>query len=193
MARRRAHLGLLSVLALAAAWLVAPATVAGGDPCYHGFDLPARTTAASTQVDVLPCAFGPTNARIPVGGTVTFVNDSGWDHLITGANQAWGERDTVIAPGSTAAYTFRETGVYPYACALHRGMSGAILVGESAADAAAPVGPASDASGPAPIALAILVNGAALLGSGLAYAVARRRPPVARDVPAQPAPEPASR
>ena len=85
----------------------------------------------------MPCAFGPTVAQVAVGAKVTFVNGPEFAHLVTGANQAWGSRDAEIQPGGTVSYTFDKAGVYPYACALHRGMSGAIIVGDAVAAAAA--------------------------------------------------------
>ena len=81
----------------------------------------------------MPCAFAPTIANVPVGSKVTFVNGPNFVHLVTGANQAWGSRDAEIQPGGTVSYTFDTAGIYPYACALHRGMSGAIIVGDAVA------------------------------------------------------------
>ena len=197
--RSRAPLGILTGLGLIAAWLLVPAAAVAGDPCYHGFDIPARTIAATNEVEVLPCAFGPTNARIPVGGTVTFVNASDFTHLVTGANQEWGDRDVELRPHGKVAYTFAKAGIYPYACALHRGMSGAIVVGDaSAAGLAAPVAsstpPAAGGDGSATAVLAGAVIGAAILGIVLLLVAARRRPPVAIEPVAQPgSAEPASR
>lgn len=68
-------------------------------------------------------------------------------HLITGANQAWGERDVELQPDTTVAYTFDKPGVYPYACALHPGMSGAIVVGDGGEELAAAIAATSAAGG----------------------------------------------
>ncbi|MDQ3871947.1 MAG: hypothetical protein M3301_10095, partial [Chloroflexota bacterium] len=118
--------GPLAVLALT---LFAAPTAFAGDPCYHGFDLPPRTTSTDTQIKAAPCAFAPTVAYVAPGETVTFFNGPGFTHLITGANQEWGSRDVELAPERQVSYRFDKPGVYPYACALHRGMSGAIVVG----------------------------------------------------------------
>jgi plastocyanin len=189
--RRRAALGLLPGLVLAVAWLLVPAATIAGDPCYHGFELPARTIAATNEVKVLPCAFGPTNAQVPVGGTVTFVNASDFTHLVTGANQEWGDRDAEIRPHAKVAYTFDKAGIYPYACALHRGMSGTIIVGTPAqAGLAAPVAstttPPAAGDGTAPALLAGVAIGAALVGGAMLVLVARRRPTVEIEPVAQP-------
>jgi plastocyanin len=137
--RRRltALLGLVGTGTVLAAWLVAAPIVSAGDPCYHGFDMPKDTAATATEVKLLPCAFAPTITTVPVGAKITFVNGPDFTHLITGANQAWGSRDVELTPGKKASYEFDTAGVYPYACALHRGMSGVIVVGDAATALAA--------------------------------------------------------
>jgi plastocyanin len=141
------------VKALAAALIVlgslavaAPAVVAG-DPCYHGFELPTRSEGTDPQIKLMPCAFAPTVVRVAPGTTVTWFNGPDFTHLITGADQEWGDRDVEVQPGKQVSYRFDKAGVYPYACALHRGMSGTIIVGDvrtAAAAGSAPV-PASQA------------------------------------------------
>ncbi len=127
-------LGLAATSSLAILWLIAVPTASAGDPCYHGFEMPTTTTVEeANQIKMMPCAFGPTIAHVAVGSKVTFFNGPDLTHLVTGANQAWGSRDLEIPPGGTVSYTFDKEGVYPYACALHRGMSGAIIVGNAVA------------------------------------------------------------
>lgn len=129
-------------------WLAAVPIVSAGDPCYHDYVLPNETSASTQEVKLLPCAFAPTVTKVEVGSTVTFVNVTDFTHLVTGANQAWGSRDAELAPGATVHYRFDQAGIYPYACALHRGMSGTIIVGDtSAAAPVAPVAPAAAAAG----------------------------------------------
>jgi len=128
-------LRILGVIAFMAAGLAAPVVAFAGDPCYHDFAMPPQSDEAATQIKVAPCAFAPTVARVAPGTTVTFFNGPEFVHLITGANQAWGSRDVEVAPGATVSYRFDKPGIYPYACALHRGMSGAIVVGDPGASA----------------------------------------------------------
>ncbi len=123
-------LALTASSTLAILWLVSAPTASAGDPCYHDFVMPTTTIEATNEIKVMPCAFGPTVAQVPAGSTVTFFNGPDFAHLVTGADQAWGSRDTELKPGSTVSYTFDKPGVYPYACALHRGMSGTIVVGD---------------------------------------------------------------
>ena len=129
---RRIVVLLMSLGLLALAGLFA-SPVQAGDPCYHGFTIPARTTGSETQIKVAPCAFAPTVTTVAAGSTVTFFNGPDFTHLITGANAEWGSRDVEMKPDSEISYTFSKPGIYPYACALHRGMSGTIVVGDLAA------------------------------------------------------------
>src|SRR4029079_2249610 len=107
--------------------------VAAGGPCYPGVDPPALTEGTDPQVKLLPCAFAPTVVRVSPGTTVEFFSGPYDVHLITGAGQEWGSRDDEIQPNSMVAYRFDRAGTYPYACALHRGMSGVIVVGDGVA------------------------------------------------------------
>jgi plastocyanin len=109
--------------------MTAPA-VSAGDPCFHGYEIPPATTGPGTDVRLMPCSFEPTITTVAVGTEVTFVNGPDYKHLITGANQAWGSRDVEVEPNTTVSYAFDAPGIYPYACALHVGMSGAIVVGD---------------------------------------------------------------
>jgi plastocyanin len=143
--RLTALAGLLAATATLVLWLAVAPVTSAGDPCYHGFAMPEDTAGADVRVNLLPCAFAPTVTSAKVGATVTFFNGSDFTHLITGANQSWGSRDTEIAPGKTASYTFDRAGVYPFACALHRGMSGVIVVGDAATAAAGTKGAVSAA------------------------------------------------
>jgi plastocyanin len=176
MTRRLRALVVTSLLTLAG--LAAAPAVLAGDPCYHGYSIPPSTTATTTLVRMDPCAFVPTNAQIEPGWTVTFKNPSGEAHLLTGANAAWGDRDQLIAPGAAVTVTFEQPGVYAFSCALHRGMSGAVIVGDpNAAAGAAPVS-ASSTDGGYGVAAAVTITGLAGLGAlGWAIALLQRRRP----------------
>jgi plastocyanin len=189
-------LALAATPSLAILWLIAAPTASAGDPCYHGFDMPTTTTVEeANQIKLMPCAFGPTIAQVAVGSTVTFFNGPDFTHLVTGANQAWGSRDIEIQPGATVAYTFDTAGIYPYACALHRGMSGAIIVGDvlaangggsagagttdagSTTTGTAPANEATSATGPldGPAMLALAVGAGLIVGAAIVVVVSRRR------------------
>ncbi len=185
-------------LGLPLALVAMPAVALAGDPCYHDVAMPARSVSTSPSIKAEDCAFSPAITYVPVGTTVTFANGSTWAHLVTGANQEWGSRDEDLQPNGTVAYTFAKAGVYPYACALHRGMVGAIVVGADPAGALAPttggaVPPAAAAStakvdtGVAqpvdPGRLALAAAGGGLVALLIAWVVRRaRHAPVVKEI-----------
>ena len=173
--RAIAAAGVLTIAALAAA----PAVLAG-DPCFHGYTIPASTTADTSRVAMEECAFLPTNVRAAPGTTISFTNGSASVHLLTGANQEWGDREKEIPPGASVTMTFDKPGVYAFSCALHRGMSGAVIVGDpGAAVGATGAGSASagdSGAGDTGMAGTIAVGGlAALAALGWAVAILQRR------------------
>ena len=185
MTRRLRALSATTILAVAALAALADApAVLAGDPCFHGYTIPATTTETASAVRMEPCAFVPTNVRVAAGATLTFTNTSGDDHLLTGANQAWGDREKKVLPGESVSVTFEQPGVYAFSCALHAGMSGAVIVGDGGgAPAAAPVSSSSGEGLLVPIAILGLAGLAAL---GWAAALFQRRRPAVTDAPRVP-------
>ena len=172
--RLRALLAIGGLLGLAL--VLAPAAVVAGDPCYHGYTIPPTTSEATTTVNLEPCAFVPTAARVAPGTTVTFANVSEMPHLVTGANASWGDRDAEIAAGASRTVTFDRAGIYPFSCALHRGMTGVIVVGDGdLSDAAAAVSTSTAGTDQAVILAISGLGGLAALGWALAI-IQRRRP-----------------
>ena len=182
---------LIGVLALLLGGSTVPAMAGGG--C-HGPDGTSYTEGPATVVRMDVCSFQPTVVRVPVGTIVRFLNTAPNDHAVAGRGQSW-VSDDLLRPGAEFSERFDEAGVYPYACPLHVGMVGAVIVGNAtAADgsgteaAAAPV-TAGDDAGTAPseaeadaaatpiaaAAVAGLAGGAivGLLGAG--FVAARRR------------------
>lgn len=138
MSRRLVHLiRLVAVPSLLMLGTMTAPAASAGDPCFHSYVMPPATTGSGTDVKLLPCAFEPTITTVAVGTEVTFRNGPDFTHLITGANQAWGSREVEVQPNDSISYTFDAAGIYPYACALHVGMSGAIVVGDPEEAAAA--------------------------------------------------------
>jgi plastocyanin len=187
MSTRSRSLGGAALLLLASL-AIAP-TVAAGDPCYHGYSMPPSTTASTTTVKLEPCAFAPTIARVATGSTLTFVNTSGDVHLLTGANQAWGDRDREIPAGGSVTVTFDSPGVYPFSCSLHRGMSGAVIVGDADGEvaAAAPVSSGGGGADSGPLMAIAIVGLAGLAALGWAAALLQRRRPAPSEAPRVPA------
>ena len=150
--------------------------VAAGDPCYHGYTIPPSTSEATTTVNLEPCAFVPTAAHVAPGATVTFDNVSDMPHLVLGANAAWGDREAELAAGAAQTVRFDQPGIYPFSCALHRGMTGVIVVGEpDMSDVSAAAAPTSTAGTDQAVVLAMSGLGAlALVGWAVAFLQRRR-------------------
>ena len=167
---------LLALAGLAGLGLALAPAVAAGDPCYHGYTIPATTSAATSTVNLEPCAVVPTVARVAPGTTVSFVNVSLENHLVTGANGRWGDRDKQLPAGAELSVRFDQPGIYAYSCALHRGMSGVIVVGGTGgtdAAAAAATTPTDSGDG---LGTTVAIGGlGALAAVGWAAALLRRR------------------
>ena len=165
---------LLAIGGLIGLSLVFAPGVAAGDPCYHGFVIPAPTSAETSTVTLEPCAFVPTTARVAPGTTVTFTNASEFSHLVTGSNASWGDRDAELAAGTTRTVRFDQPGIYAYSCALHRGMTGVIVVGEPDLSRAVPA--AATAAGGTDQGVVLAMSGlAGVAAIGWALALIQRR------------------
>src|SRR5437867_3934857 len=104
--------------------LGAPPARAGG-----GCHMTDFTDQRGLQVDLKQACFTPTVLRILPGQTVTFLNADDITHTVTGAAGSWGNYED-LQPHASVTYRFAASGVYPYFCAIHPGMVGAILVGD---------------------------------------------------------------
>ena len=123
-------------LVVAGAWIVGAAPVAaGGGGCHQ------QTEGAGSTVQMEGFCFTPTVLRVDPGTTVTWENADPVEHVVTGTG--WAAMDA-LAPGEEASHTFDSPGAYAYACYLHPGMNGVVLVGNVDAG---PNGPAPEASG----------------------------------------------
>lgn len=127
--------------------VAAPSVVRAGGGCHGPVSQPGDGEASVIKID--GCMFYPTVARVPVGTTVRFLNTGQVLHNITGVSGTWGSRGE-LAPNAEYQATFSAAGIYPFACTLHPGMNGAIVVGDAAVAAAA--APGSVTSDPRPTA-----------------------------------------
>ena len=174
------------VVVLTVAALTGPVVgvaLAGGG-CHLGATQADERGSDRVTIELKDACFTPSILQVDPGTTVTFVNRDPFVHNVGGT--AWGHFDTLLQ-GNRFAATFDESGVYPFACSIHPGMTGAIVVGDgsgagngSMVTAASTVDP--PASPPArassgyswlPVAL-----GGALIGGIAGMAVARTRRPV---------------
>lgn len=102
--------------------------------------------------------FVPETVTVPVGGSVAWLNDSGWSHTVTAvedeipadadyfttggfdteraARDAWPDGD--LAVGESFAHTFSVAGEFPYVCIPHDGMTGTVVVEAETGTTASP-------------------------------------------------------
>jgi plastocyanin len=176
-----------SVFTLSLAVFSSQASAGGG--C-HG---EATTVSGDgTAVGMDGCSFTPALLYIDPGDTVTWENTSDYPHTVTGGNGDWGSNGDLLS-GETLTQRFDAEGAYPYACALHPGMVGAVLVGDATVPptgfvSVAPVSlrepsagddppsaetvPTSDGSNDTAIAIAVLAGAATFAVCGIASASA---------------------
>ena len=107
--------------ALGAAVLAPAAPVGAGGGCHS----PEITEGRGTTVELGKMCMTPTVLRTDAGATVTFVNRDPFEHNVMGV----GFGAELPHTGDTWQYRFASDGTYPYACTLHPGMSGVIVVG----------------------------------------------------------------
>ena len=152
--------------------------VNAGGGC-HGQSEIEPTDSSATEVRISDCMFGPTVNRVPAGATVRFTNTDEVPHNVIG--YTWGTASD-LERGGTFSHTFANQGIFAYACTLHPGMTGAIVVGAeepvltSTTTPAAASAPAGD--GGSPVGMVLAGAGGLVLGAIGAGLVTRRRPTV---------------
>jgi plastocyanin len=146
--------------------LAAPAHAGGG--CFSGE--PAPIEAADTIKIDHACLF-PAAARVAVGAKVTWINSSELPHNLSGPAIEF----TDLPVGAKHSVTFAKAGIYPYACMLHPGMSGVVVVGDVGLPAAAvqPVASKADDGGTSVVPW-IVAGVLVLVASGAVVTFARR-------------------
>jgi plastocyanin len=129
--------------------VAAPSVVRAGGGCHGPVSPPGDGEASVIKID--GCMFYPTVARVPAGTTVRFLNTGQVPHNVTGVSGTWGSPGE-FEPNAEYRATFSAAGIYPFACTLHPGMNGAIVVGDAAVAAAAAPGAVTSDSQPPPAA-----------------------------------------
>lgn len=90
---------------------------------------PSAGVAAKTgpaDVNITGFQFGPTRLVAPAGTAVTWTNADDSPHQVTVAKTPL--KSAVLLRGQSASLTFKDAGVFEYACALHPGMKGAVEI-----------------------------------------------------------------
>ena len=142
---------------------------AGGGGC-HDQEV---TEEATTTVAMEMACMRPGTVRVQPGDTVTVVNNDKMLHNLYGFGWYHGD----LQPGDEATRTFTEPGTYAYACTLHPGMVGAVVVEDT--ELISSFGGQPDASGMSG-GTAMLLTFAGLAALALVFAggltAGRRRP-----------------
>jgi plastocyanin len=120
---RRALFVTIAVAAVGTALTLVMPALAGGGGC-HGDE----TEANSSVVELRHSCFKATVTHVDRGTQVAFVNRDPFTHNVMGFGAIWGDIEG-FGGGETRLFTFDETGIFPYACTLHPGMVGAVVVG----------------------------------------------------------------
>ena len=135
--------------------------------------VPLAASAANSAAQIVNCAgtppwcFSPNPIHITAGSTVTWSNTTGVAHTATSDTGAF-STGNIAAGGTSGAVAFPTAGTFPYHCAIHPTMTGAVIVSAAApAPTSAPVrGLASSGGGPLlPIGAALLLLGVGVLAA----------------------------
>lgn len=118
---RTRSISTIVVLAAAAglSLMASPAAGGGGGHC-------GPTEGDGGQVELREACFTPSTLRAEPGETITFVNRDGFPHNVSGTG--WGHYEDMDR-GDRFTMSFADEGIYPFACTLHPGMNGVVLVG----------------------------------------------------------------
>ncbi len=120
-----ASLKLAAVSLVAGMALLAPGLSpadAGGGGCHSR----PESEGTGAEVAIQGC-FSPTVLRVAPNTRVTFRNNDAYAHVVIG--QSWSAL-TDLGAGAVSDVVFAEQGTFPYACTLHPGMVGVIIVGD---------------------------------------------------------------
>jgi plastocyanin len=112
---------LLLTFTLAACKYGAPNTTLSAGSGY----VPGSTMA---NVSVSGYAFSPDTLTIPVGVTVTWMNNDPVAHTVTSSAMAPVFDSMDVQPGAAFSFTFTTAGTFPYRCTIHAGMNGTVTV-----------------------------------------------------------------
>ncbi len=109
----RTSLGIGAAAMFAIAVLAAPASSPRAQP-------------EPVTVKIANFTFNPTTVTVPLGATVTWINDDDVPHTVVANDGSF--RSKPLDTGDTYAVTFRTPGEHSYFCSIHPMMTGKVLV-----------------------------------------------------------------
>ena len=90
---------------------------------------PANSTTVmmvSGASSLTTTAYAPSPISVPVGTTISWLNNDNTAHTSTANNSAWAS--PAVAPGDRFNFTFNTAGAFTYHCTIHPGMVGTVNV-----------------------------------------------------------------
>ena len=109
-----------------AVWSLAALAIVGCQPTAGTTDDVDEVVRAD-RVEIHDNAFDPRVVEVPAGSTVTWVfSDNGKRHNVVGD-----DFESDVVSDGTFTHTFTEPGTYDYACTLHDGMTGRVVVSDA--------------------------------------------------------------
>ncbi|MHB8530913.1 MAG: cupredoxin domain-containing protein [Caulobacteraceae bacterium] len=93
-------------------------------PLAAASQIAAATTGPTVKIDNF--TFGPMAVTVPLGGTVTWVNDDDIPHTVVAEDHSF--RSKPLDTDDKYTFTFSKAGTYLYFCSLHPKMIGKIIV-----------------------------------------------------------------
>jgi amicyanin len=79
------------------------------------------------EVKIDNFSFGPSTLTVPVGTTVTWINQDDVPHNVV-STEGKTLKSPVLDTDQKFSYTFTQAGTYPYYCAIHPKMIGEVIV-----------------------------------------------------------------
>ncbi len=91
-----------------------------------GMAAEAAPAAKGATIKIANFDFGPATITVPVGGSVTWINNDDDAHSIVAENRAF--HSAPLDTGESFSFTFAAAGTYSYHCGLHPQMVGKVVV-----------------------------------------------------------------
>ena len=85
-----------------------------------------QADAAESVIDISDFSFAPAQLTVPVGTTVTWVNDDEEPHTVVDNNTLF--KSLALDTGDKFSFTFTTPGKFQYFCTIHAHMVGTVVV-----------------------------------------------------------------
>ena len=85
-----------------------------------------RFQALTAEITIDNFTFGPKEAKVAVGTTVTWINRDDIPHTVVSTDKEF--KSKVLDTGDKFSFTFTKAGTFPYFCSIHPKMTGTVVV-----------------------------------------------------------------